>query len=262
MFLQLMAHYHWQTWCSSCLEVVIISFFFREVGNVPYGHSHPTSSLASSSTVLSWLLIGLLPWMDPGRTGYHLGILEGHSSSQSGHHVPEDDSQVILNSTSLLGAVTTSTYHLSSSVWSCRMMGLINLITDALVGMVERTITSPSGRGFARPGGVCPALSAAGKAIDLTGGVSSSGRGLNINGVVPCAMCLPEFDPVPLMSATVAWVMGALEELLGPGSQFQGQFFPGPRGCLICRRQHASSHFASVPWHSLPKGGSLGGLAV
>ena len=46
MFLQLMAHYHPRMWCSSCLEAVIIFFFFGEVSDVPYGKlgvlNHPT----------------------------------------------------------------------------------------------------------------------------------------------------------------------------------------------------------------------------
>ena len=55
-------------------------------------------------------------------------------------------------------------------------MGLVNLTTDAMVGMVEWTVASPSSRGFTIPGGVCPTLSTVGEAIDLTGGVSSSGK--------------------------------------------------------------------------------------
>ena len=100
--------------------------------------------------------------------------------------------------------------------------------------MVERTIPSPFGGGFARPGGVCPTLSTVGEAIDSTGGVSSSGRGLNIDGAVPCAKCLPEFDPEPLMSVMVAWVKGCPWGATGSQFTVLGAILPRPWGtyCL------------------------------
>ena len=200
-----MAHYHQQTWCSSHLEAVIISFFFREVSNVPYGHSHSTSSLASSSIVVPWLLIGLLPGMGPGRTAAIWGFWKATPPAEAVTVSPRMtlvDSKFNL----LTKAVTTSTYCLSSSVWSGGMTGLVNLTTNAVVGMVGRTIASPTGRGFARPGRVCPTLSTVGEAMDSTGGVSFP----NIDGIAPCTIFLPEFEPMPPMSVMVAWVMRCL----------------------------------------------------
>ena len=177
-------------WCSSHLEAVIISFFSGEVSDVPYGHSHPTYSLASSSTVAPWLLISLLPQMGPGRTAAIWGSWKATPLAEvvtlSPRMTPVDSKFNLL-----IEAVTTSMYPLSSFVWSGGMMGLVNLTTNGVVATVERTVVSPSGREFARPGGVCPTLPTVGEAIDLTGKVSSSGRGLNINGVVSCAKYLP-----------------------------------------------------------------------
>ena len=222
-----MAHYHQQMWCSSHLEVVIISFFFREVGNVPYGCSYPASSLASSSTVAPSLLISLLPAMGPGRTA---AIWRFQKATPLAKVVTMSPRMTLVDSkfNLLTKAVTTSIYCLSSSVWSGGTMGLVNLTTDAVVGMVERTVVSPSGRGFARSGGVCPTLSAVGEAIDSTGGVSFSGGDPNIDGVAPCTMCLPEFDPMALTSVMVAWVMGALGEPLDPGFTVSVAILPRP----------------------------------
>ena len=228
-----MAHYHPYTWCSSHLEAVIISFSLREVSNVPYGCSHPTSSLANSSMVVPWLLIGLLPQMGPGRTaaiqGFWKATPPAEAVTVSLRMTPVDSRFNLLTK-----AVTTNMYHLSSSVWSGRTMGLVNLTTDAVVGMVERTIASPSSRGFARPGGVCPTLSTVGEAIDLTGGVSFSGRGLNIDGVAPYTMYLPEFDSVSPMTVMVAWVMGCPWGSTGSWFAALGAILPRPQrtSCL------------------------------
>ena len=143
----------------------------------------------------------------------------------------------------LTEAVTISMYHLSSSVWSDRTMGLVNSTSDAVVGsswvmasiglaswpvgqssilgLIERTVVSPSGRGFTRPDWVCPTSSTVGKAIGLTSGVSSSG------GVAPCvSQASAEFDPLPLMSVVVGWVMGCPWGTVGPQSTVSGAIFP------------------------------------
>ena len=60
---QLMAHYHPQTWCSSHLEVVIISFFFGEVSDVPYG---------KPGVLNHWA--GTVKGQPTHRGGYHLHI--------------------------------------------------------------------------------------------------------------------------------------------------------------------------------------------
>ena len=166
--------------------------------------------------------------MGPGKTATIWGFWKATSLAEavtvSLRMTPVDSKFNLLTET-----VTTSMNHLSSSVWSGRTMGLVDSTTDAVVGTVERTIASPSSGGFARPGGVCPTLSAVGEVIDLTGEVSSSGGGPNINEVVPCAICLLEFDPIPLTSVMVAWVMGCPWGTAGSWFAVLGAILPRPK---------------------------------
>ena len=120
---------------SSHPKVVILTFFFREVGNVPYGHSHSAFFPASSSTVVPWLPITFLPLVGPWRTatiwGFWKATLPAEAVTVSLKITP-----VASKFNLLTEAVTNSMYHLCSSVWFDWMMGLVNLTTDPVVGTI------------------------------------------------------------------------------------------------------------------------------
>ena len=115
--LQSIAYYHWQTWCLFCLKVVIISFSFREVISVRYGNPHSTCLLTSSSMVVPWLPITLPPLMCPWRTATIQGFWKAPSPAEVVTVSPRM-TPVTSKFNLLTEAVTTSMYHLSSSVWS------------------------------------------------------------------------------------------------------------------------------------------------
>ena len=155
-------------WCSFCLEVFIIYFSFGKVSNVLYQCSHSASFLTSSSMVVPLLPIALLPLTGPGRTASIQGFWKAAPLAKA---VTMSLRMTLATSkfNLLTKAVKTSMYHISSSVWSDGMMGLVNLTTNAVVGTswvtasiglaswsvgqsfvlgsVERTVAFPSSRG-------------------------------------------------------------------------------------------------------------------
>ena len=120
---------------SSHPKAVILTFFFTEVGNVLYGHSHSTPFPASSSMVVLWLPIAFLPLVGPGRTA---AIWRFWKATLLAEAVTMSLGMTLVASkfNLLTEAVTTSMYHLSSSVWSDGMMRLVNLTTDPVVGTI------------------------------------------------------------------------------------------------------------------------------
>ena len=112
-------------WCSSCLEVVIVSFLFREISNVLYGHSHSASFPTDSSTKVPWLPIALLPPLGPGRTT----AIQGFWRATHPAEVVTMSLRMTLVASKfnlLTKAVTTSMFCLSSPVWLDGVMGLVN----------------------------------------------------------------------------------------------------------------------------------------
>ena len=238
-------------WCLFCLKAVIIPFF-REVCNVLYGHYHSASFLISSSTVAPWLPIALLLLMGPGRTAAIWGFQKAAVT------VSLRTTLVTSKFNLLTKAVTTSMYHLSSSVWSDGTIELVNLTTNAVVGTsldmasiglaswpvsqsfisgsVERTVAFSSSGGSTRPGGVCPTSSAVGKAIGLTvGSPQVEVQTMRERCHVPPRL---QQSLTPCLQHQLWWIgwWGAPRELLGLGLWFLEQFFLDPRGHLICRR--------------------------
>ena len=161
--------------------------------------------------VVPWLVIALLPLVDPGRTAAIWGFWKVTPLAEAVTVSPRM-TPVASKFNLLTEAVITSMYCLSSSVWLDRTMGLVNLTTNALVGttgattsvgpvawpdgksfgasplgLVERTAASPSSGGSPRPGRVCLTSSTVGRAISSISGVSSLSEGLNSKGVVSCA---------------------------------------------------------------------------
>ena len=126
-------------------------------------HFHSASFLPSSFMVTPWLLITLLSQMGLGRTAAIWGFWKATPPGKA-VTISQKTTLVVSNFKLLTEAVTTNTYHLSSSIWLGMTMGLVNLTTNvaaeagwvsasiglvswpvgwsSILGLVERTVVS------------------------------------------------------------------------------------------------------------------------